>query len=86
MHWDRGILTDSGGFQVFSLARLARLDDAGYHFASHLDGSAHTFTPESVVELQAALGSDVAMVLDDCAPAGVDELRARFGAANAAVG
>lgn len=80
MHWDRGILTDSGGFQVFSLARLSRVDDAGYHFASHLDGSPHTFTPESVVELQAALGSDVAMVLDDCPPAGVDEIRARASA------
>ena len=76
MSWDRPILTDSGGFQIFSLARLSTVDDAGYHFASHLDGSRHTFTPESVVALQETLGSDVAMALDDLAPAGVDEPRA----------
>lgn len=80
MSWERAILSDSGGFQVFSLARLSRVDDEGYHFASHLDGSRHTFTPESVVALQETLGSDVAMVLDDCAPAGVDEARARESA------
>ena len=68
MSWDRAILTDSGGFQVFSLSALSRVDDAGYHFASHLDGTRHTFTPESVVALQEALGSDIAMVLDDVAP------------------
>jgi len=73
MAWDRPILTDSGGFQIFSLSRLSKVDDEGYHFASHLDGSRHTFTPESVVALQEALGSDVAMALDDLAPAGVDE-------------
>jgi queuine tRNA-ribosyltransferase len=76
MAWDRPILTDSGGFQIFSLSALSRVDDEGYHFASHLDGTRHTFTPESVVALQEALGSDVAMVLDDLAPAGVDESRA----------
>jgi len=76
MAWDRPILTDSGGFQIFSLSRLSKVDDEGYHFASHLDGSRHTFTPESVVELQEALGSDVAMALDDLAPAGVDESEA----------
>ena len=80
MHWHGAILTDSGGFQVFSLARLARIDDDGYHFASHLDGSRHTFTPESVVAIQATLGSDVAMVLDQCAPAGIDEVGARAAA------
>jgi queuine tRNA-ribosyltransferase len=73
MAWDRPILTDSGGFQIFSLSRLSKVDDEGYHFASHLDGSRHTFTPESVVALQEALGSDVAMALDDLAPGGVDE-------------
>lgn len=73
MAWDRPILTDSGGFQIFSLSRLSKVDDDGYHFASHLDGSPHTFTPESVVALQEALGSDVAMALDDLAPADVDE-------------
>jgi len=76
MAWDRPILTDSGGFQIFSLAHLSRVDDYGYHFASHLDGSRHSFTPESVVALQERLGSDVAMVLDDLAPADVDERRA----------
>src|SRR5579864_4027921 len=76
MAWDGPILTDSGGFQIFSLAKLSRVDDDGYHFASHLDGSRHTFTPESVVHLQETLGSDVAMVLDDLAPAGVDAGRA----------
>jgi queuine tRNA-ribosyltransferase len=76
MGWDRALLTDSGGFQVFSLSKLSRVDDDGYHFASHLDGSRHTFTPESVVALQEALGSDVAMLLDDVAPAGVDRARA----------
>jgi queuine tRNA-ribosyltransferase len=76
MAWNRPILTDSGGFQIFSLSGLSRVDDEGYHFASHLDGSKHTFTPESVVALQETLGSDVAMVLDDLAPAGVDRARA----------
>jgi queuine tRNA-ribosyltransferase len=76
MAWSGAILTDSGGFQMFSLAKLASVDDEGYHFASHLDGTRHTFTPESVVELQERLGSDIAMVLDDVAPAGVDETRA----------
>jgi len=80
MGWGGSMLTDSGGFQVFSLADLARVDDDGYHFASHLDGSRHTFTPESVAALQAALGSDIAMVLDDCAPAGVTPERAREAA------
>ena len=81
MAWDRPILTDSGGFQIFSLSRLSKVDDEGYHFASHLDGTRHTFTPESVAALQEALGSDVAMALDDLAPAGVDEGRAYEAAA-----
>lgn len=80
MAWDGAILTDSGGFQVFSLSKLSRVDDDGYHFASHLDGSRHTFTPESVVALQESLGSDIAMVLDDVAPAGVDRSRAEDAA------
>jgi len=80
MSWPGAILTDSGGFQVFSLATLGSVDDEGYHFASHLDGTRHTFTPESVVQLQERLGSDIAMVLDDVAPAGVDEARAREAA------
>ena len=81
MGWPHPILTDSGGFQIFSLASLGSVDDEGYHFASHLDGTRHTFTPESVIHLQERLGSDIAMVLDDVAPAGVDEDRARESAA-----
>ncbi|HUO87261.1 MAG TPA: tRNA guanosine(34) transglycosylase Tgt, partial [Thermoanaerobaculia bacterium] len=66
--WRRPILTDSGGFQVFSLAALARLDEGGVTFRNHLDGAALRFTPEGVVRMQAALGVDVAMVLDECPP------------------
>jgi queuine tRNA-ribosyltransferase len=68
MHWDGPILTDSGGFQAFSMEALRRLDEEGVHFKSHLDGSLHTLTPESSMQVQAALGSDVAMVLDECPP------------------
>jgi queuine tRNA-ribosyltransferase len=66
MAWDRPILTDSGGFQVFSLESRRVLDDDGVTFRSHLDGSEHRFTPESVVAFQEALGVDVAMALDVC--------------------
>jgi queuine tRNA-ribosyltransferase len=66
MAWDGPILTDSGGFQVFSLESRRKLDDDGVTFASHLDGSRHRFTPENVIEFQQAIGSDVAMVLDVC--------------------
>jgi queuine tRNA-ribosyltransferase len=66
MSWDRPILTDSGGFQVFSLESRRRLDEDGVTFASHLDGSAHRFTPENVIAFQQRVGSDVAMVLDVC--------------------
>lgn len=67
MRWNRAILTDSGGFQVFSLKALRKLDDDGVTFRSHIDGSEHRFTPEKVVEIQELLGSDIAMVLDECA-------------------
>jgi len=66
MGWDGPILTDSGGFQVFSLAGLRRVGEDGVEFRSHLDGSARRLTPESSMEIQTALGSDVAMVLDEC--------------------
>jgi queuine tRNA-ribosyltransferase len=66
MAWERPILTDSGGFQVFSLESRREVDDDGVTFRSHLDGSEHRFTPENVVEFQEAIGSDVAMVLDVC--------------------
>lgn len=68
MHWDRPILTDSGGFQVFSLAKLRKIDERGVSFASHIDGARHLLTPEKAVEVQEALGSDIMMVLDECTP------------------
>lgn len=68
MNWDKPILTDSGGFQVFSLSELRKLTEEGAEFQSHLDGTRHMFTPEKVVEIQAALGSDIMMVLDECTP------------------
>jgi queuine tRNA-ribosyltransferase len=78
MGWDGPILTDSGGFQVFSLARLAEIDEEGVTFRSHLDGSLHRFTPERVMEIETALGADIVMAFDDCAayPCGVVEARA----------
>lgn len=66
MHWDGPILTDSGGFQAFSMAELRKLDDRGVTFRSHLDGSMHLLTPLKSMEIQAALGSDIVMVLDEC--------------------
>jgi queuine tRNA-ribosyltransferase len=64
--WDGPILTDSGGYQIFSLATLARVTDAGVTFRSHLDGSTHVLTPEDAIRVQERLGSDVAMILDEC--------------------
>src|SRR5882757_2642569 len=66
MSWNAAILTDSGGYQVFSLSALRRITDDGVRFRSHLDGSQHLLTPEKAVEIQLALGSDIAMVLDEC--------------------
>jgi len=66
MSWNRAILTDSGGFQVFSLNSLRKISEDGVLFQSHLDGSSHMFTPASTVDVQLALGSDIAMVLDEC--------------------
>jgi queuine tRNA-ribosyltransferase len=66
MSWRRPILTDSGGYQVFSLAELRKITDEGVRFRSHLDGSEHLLSPEKAAEIQLALGSDVAMVLDEC--------------------
>ncbi|MFO7676356.1 MAG: tRNA guanosine(34) transglycosylase Tgt [bacterium] len=68
MGWDGAVLTDSGGFQVYSLATLCRVTDDGAEFRSHVDGSRHFFSPERVVEIQQALGSDIAMCLDECPP------------------
>ena len=66
MSWDRAILTDSGGYQVFSLSELRKIAAEGVRFRSHLDGSEHLLTPEKAAEIQLSLGSDVAMVLDEC--------------------
>jgi len=66
MSWPRSILTDSGGYQVFSLSELRKITDEGVRFRSHLDGTEHLLTPEKVAEIQLALGSDIAMVLDEC--------------------
>src|SRR5215470_3463153 len=76
--WSRPILTDSGGYQVFSLSARRSIDEEGAHFKSHLDGSSHLLTPEKAVDIQAQLGSDIAMVLDECLayPADVEAARA----------
>lgn len=77
MRWDRAILTDSGGFQVFSLDGLRKISDEGVVFRSHLNGDKHLFTPESTVDVQQALGSDIAMVLDECPPYPIDWRKAQ---------
>ena len=70
--WNKPILTDSGGYQVFSLAERRKIDENGVEFRSHLDGSTHLLTPESAVDIQLNLGSDIAMVLDECPALPVD--------------
>ncbi|MDE5727620.1 MAG: tRNA guanosine(34) transglycosylase Tgt, partial [Duncaniella sp.] len=70
--WQRPILTDSGGFQVFSLASNRKLNEEGATFRSHIDGSKHIFTPERVVDIQRSLGSDIMMALDECPPGTAD--------------
>ncbi|MDD2414115.1 MAG: tRNA guanosine(34) transglycosylase Tgt [Eubacteriaceae bacterium] len=72
MNWDRPILTDSGGFQVFSLGDLRKITEEGVTFASHLDGSRHFMTPEKATHLQNVIGSDIMMCFDECAPADSD--------------
>ena len=81
MSWPRPILTDSGGFQVFSLSDLRNVTDEGVTFRSHLDGSEHFLSPEKSLEVQIALGADIAMVLDECIEAPAAESRAREAAA-----
>ncbi len=76
MRWDGPILTDSGGFQVFSLASTRQIDDDGVDFQSHIDGSRHRFTPESVMEIERGLGADVIMAFDECPPGGADRATA----------
>jgi len=68
MNWHHPILTDSGGYQLFSLSDLRKIDEEGVQFRSHLDGSLHYFTPETVVDIQRYIGSDIMMVLDECTP------------------
>src|SRR5438128_132264 len=68
MTWDRPILTDSGGYQIFSLAKLRKISDEGVQFQNHVDGTPAFISPEIAMEIQAALGSDIAMVLDECPP------------------
>ena len=76
MGWDRPILTDSGGYQVMSLAALTKQSEEGVAFKSHLDGSRHLLTPERSMEIQRLLGSDIVMAFDECPPNGVDAARA----------
>jgi queuine tRNA-ribosyltransferase len=68
MHWEKPILTDSGGYQVMSLAKLRRIDETGVTFQSHIDGASVTLTPERAIEVQCLLGADIQMVLDECTP------------------
>src|SRR3954470_21206010 len=77
MSWDRAILTDSGGFQVFSLNELRKVSEEGVRFRSHLDGSSHLFTPENTMEAQIALGADIIMAFDECTEYPADRTRAR---------
>ena len=72
IHWDRPILTDSGGFQVFSLSSMRKLKEEGAYFRSHIDGSKHLFTPENIVDIQRLIGSDIMMALDECPPGDSD--------------
>ena len=71
-HWERPILTDSGGFQIFSLTPIRKLTEEGCRFASHIDGSRHTFTPENNVDTQRKIGADIVMALDECCPGDAD--------------
>jgi len=77
MAWDRPLLTDSGGFQVFSLEGFRRVDEAGVEFQSHVDGGRRLLTPERAIEIQAKLGADIAMAFDHVIPGGADEATAR---------
>ena len=72
MNWDGPILTDSGGFQVFSLAKLRKVTEEGVEFQSHIDGSTHMLSPERAIQIQSSLGSDIVMALDECPPGTAD--------------
>ena len=73
MAWDKPILTDSGGFQVFSLAELNKITDEGVHFSSHIDGSKHFITPEKAIDIENNLGADIIMAFDECSTFGADK-------------
>jgi queuine tRNA-ribosyltransferase len=77
MSWERAILTDSGGFQVFSLSSLRKITEDGVNFRSHLDGSSHIFSPERSIEIQIALGGDIIMAFDECTEHPADHARTR---------
>jgi len=77
MGWDRPILTDSGGYQVFSLADRRKIKEAGATFSSHIDGSKHLFSPETVMDIQRSIGADIIMAFDECTPYPCDEKYAR---------
>ena len=77
MSWERALLTDSGGFQVFSLSELRKVKEEGVSFRSHLDGTSHLFTPERSMEIQIALGADIVMAFDECTEHPAERERAR---------
>src|SRR5271169_1737127 len=85
MSWERPMLTDSGGFQVFSLSQLRKISDEGVEFRSHLDGSKHFFSPEHSMKVQIALGADIAMVFDECVehPASYERTKQSMGLTHA---
>src|SRR5205085_5296692 len=78
MSWERAILTDSGGYQVFSLNDLRKVNEEGVRFRSHLDGSSHFFTPESAMEAQIGLGADIVMAFDECTEHPAERARAQM--------
>ena len=78
MAWDRPILTDSGGFQVFSLAKLNKIKDDGVEFSSHVDGSRHFITPEKAMDIENNLGADIIMAFDQCSPYGADYAQSKI--------
>jgi len=77
MNWDRPILTDSGGYQVYSLSKNRKINTEGVVFKSHIDGSKHTFTPENVMDIQRSIGADIIMAFDECPPYPCDKTYAR---------
>lgn len=77
MHWNKPILTDSGGYQVFSLAGTRKIKEEGVTFQSHIDGSKHLFTPEKVMDIQRSIGADIIMAFDECPPGGSDHKYAK---------